>query len=198
MRKCGDCQLCCKLLPVARRDNRVADLMLEAKLLDAKTAATSMPSFEKLAGERCPHQRHHKGCAVYPNRPLPCRLWDCRWLINDDTADLHRPDRAHYVLDVMPDFVHVDDANTGEMVRMPVVQIWVDPDYPDAHRDPKLRDYIARQPNTLGLVRFDSKRAITLIPPSLSTTKEWIEVESNQREQTHTPAEIAAVMRDAV
>ena len=39
MRQCGDCQLCCKLLPVK--------------------------SLAKLAGDRCSHQKHHKGCDVY-------------------------------------------------------------------------------------------------------------------------------------
>lgn len=64
-RQCGDCQLCCKLLPVQ--------------------------SLGKEAGQRCKHQRHSKGCAVYAQleRVSPeCRLWNCRWLVENDTADL--------------------------------------------------------------------------------------------------------------
>ena len=66
-RRCGDCQLCCKLLPVG--------------------------ALGKAAGERCRHQRHHKGCAVYRKRGFPseCGAWSCRWLVEDDTADLSRP-----------------------------------------------------------------------------------------------------------
>jgi len=45
MRQCGGCTLCCKLLPV--------------------------PPLEKLAGQRCQHQRHGKGCAVYETSAMP-------------------------------------------------------------------------------------------------------------------------------
>ena len=115
MRQCGDCQLCCKLLPVK--------------------------SLAKLAGQRCSHQRHHKGCAVYKQlgRVSPeCKLWNCRWLVEDDTEGLSRPDRSHYVIDLMPDFVTLRDDATGQANHVQVVQIWVDPKHPDAHRDPAL------------------------------------------------------------
>lgn len=114
-RRCGDCTLCCKLLPA--------------------------PELEKPAGARCSHQRHGKGCAVYARRPWSCATWTCRWLAGDDTSDLSRPDRVHYVIDVMPDFVRVGPDSQA----VPVVQVWIDPDYPDAHRDPRLRAYLARR-----------------------------------------------------
>jgi hypothetical protein len=56
-RICGTCTLCCKLLPV--------------------------PSLQKLAGERCKHQRAFKGCAIYKDRPWACRTLACRWLADD-------------------------------------------------------------------------------------------------------------------
>ena len=120
-RQCGDCQLCCKLLPV-------------------KTLA-------KGAGVRCGHQRAHKGCAVYrrPGMPAECALWVCRWLINDDAAVLRRPDRAHYVIDVVPDFVTLQEDETGKVQHIQVVQVWVDPGFPDAHRDPALRAWLNRR-----------------------------------------------------
>jgi hypothetical protein len=66
----------------------------------------------KGAGERCRHQRG-LGCKVYHQLKTvspSCAMWTCRWLVEDDTSDLSRPDRSHYVIDVMPDYVRwVDD-----------------------------------------------------------------------------------------
>jgi hypothetical protein len=76
-RQCGDCQLCCKLLPIQE--------------------------LNKAAGDRCQHQRHGIGCNIYPNRPNCCQLWNCRWLAGDNTGA--RPDHAHYVVDIMPDYI---------------------------------------------------------------------------------------------
>lgn len=169
MRQCGDCQLCCKLLPVR--------------------------SLKKGAGERCQHQRHHKGCAVYARlaRVSPeCRLWSCRWLVEDDTADLSRPDRSHYVLDLMPDFVVARNNQTGARQNIQCVQIWVDPRFPDAHRDPALRAYLERraEENIVGLVRFDNTRGLVIFPPALSHDGQWHEVDSALREKDHTPEEL--------
>jgi hypothetical protein len=102
-RQCGDCQLCCKLVPVQ--------------------------SINKPAGTACRFQKFHKGCTVYrsANMPFERAVWNCRWLVNDDTADLPRPDRAHYVIDLMPDYVTHIDNKTGEQRNIQVVQIWVDP-----------------------------------------------------------------------
>src|SRR5688572_10605312 len=108
-RQCGSCQACCTLLPTRE-----------------------VPT---LAGERCRHQRFGKGCAIYDRRPLPCQLWSCRWLVEDDTADLSRPDRSGYVIDMMPDFITLQDHVTGVDQRMEVVQVWVDPRRPGSHRD---------------------------------------------------------------
>jgi hypothetical protein len=128
--------------------------------------------FDKPAGKRCKHQRHGKGCAVYEYRPMGCRIWSCRWLVGDDTADLRRPDRAHYVIDMMPDFVSIDDD------RVQVVQIWIDPDYPDAHRDPALREYIERRgrDGILALVRFSPRIGMLLIPPNMASDGQWHEL----------------------
>ena len=51
-RKCGDCQLCCKLVPVA--DNLVG--------------------LHKPANTRCPYQRHHKGCTIYDAEAFGVRV----------------------------------------------------------------------------------------------------------------------------
>jgi hypothetical protein len=55
-RQCGDCQLCCKLLPVR--------------------------TLGKAAGQRCKHQRHHKGLAESGLSPYMLPVWQQRaiWL----------------------------------------------------------------------------------------------------------------------
>lgn len=173
MRQCGDCQLCCRLLPV-------------------KTLG-------KLAGQRCKHQRHAKGCAVHAQlgRVSPeCLLWNCRWLVENDTADLRRPDRSHYVIDMAPDFVTLRNNETGEAQNVEVVQIWVDPKHPDAHRDPPLRAYLERRAkdHVIGLVRWDNAAAIALFPPALSANRQWNEVTSDFRLEEHTPEEKVAAL----
>jgi hypothetical protein len=170
MRQCGDCQLCCKLLPVK--------------------------SLAKPASARCQHQRVGKGCMVYAKLwgvAPECKLWNCRWLGNDDMDELRRPDRSHYVVDIMPDFVTATTHN-GERVSMEVVQIWVDPDYPDAHRDPALRAWLIRK-NKIGLIRYSDREAITLFPPAMMDTGQWFERRSNlSREAPHTAAQVVAAL----
>jgi hypothetical protein len=160
-RQCGDCQLCCKLLPVK--------------------------SIDKGAGVKCEHQRVGKGCMVYAKLwavAPECRLWSCRWLVAEDTGELRRPDRSHYVIDVMPDYVTLD--HDGKPLKCEVAQIWIDPDYPDAHRDPALRAWLEKR-NVIGLVRFNNERALALIPPAMMDTGQWLEHDSNlNQENAHT------------
>jgi len=171
-RQCGDCQLCCKLLPVLE--------------------------LSKLANTRCQHQSAGKGCRVYGQREMPasCRLWSCRWL-NGDAGDVRRPDRTHYVIDTMPDFVRINSDGV-EAARVPVIQVWVDPDFPDAHRDPHLRAYLNEKGKEgyMALVRYNSKRGFVLVPPSMTSDEQWHEQHSNsQAEPQHRFHEIAEVMR---
>ena len=111
-RRCGDCQLCCKLLPV--RDGEL----------------------DKGAGERCRFQHAGKGCAIHAQlaRRVPsCALWSCSWLIDPEAAKLPRPDRCHFVVDIVPDFVHATPPG-GERIDIPVMQVWIDPAFPQAAR----------------------------------------------------------------
>jgi hypothetical protein len=150
-RECGDCQLCCKLLPVSE--------------------------LNKPANKRCEHQRVHHGCLIYASKrmPLSCHVWNCRWLLNNDTADLARPDRARYVIDIMPDSIVALDGD--RVVHIQTVQIWCDPNWPDAHRDPRLRAYLLRrgEEGIVGQIRFSSSDTIILIPPNMNIEKKWIE-----------------------
>lgn len=178
-RQCGDCQLCCKLLPM--QDNE---------------PWRGGAAIDKPAGVRCPHQKHGKGCAIYAKRPFCCRMWTCRWLANDDAADLSRPDRVFYVIDVMPDYVTVNFNDESRNIQ--VVQIWVDPKHPDAHRDPALRDYMIRraQDGIAAIVRYDSQKAIVIFaPPFDAKDGEWHEITSGMTSvNTHTYTEIVQAL----
>jgi sarcosine oxidase delta subunit len=152
-------------------------------------------SVNKLAGQRCQHQRHHKGCAVYAKleRVSPeCRFWSCRWLIEADTADMSRPDRSHYVIDIMPDYLTLRHNETGEATHHQVVQIWVDPKYPDAHRDPALRRFLERRAKdgVVGLVRWSNTEGMAIFPPELSENGEWNEARSALSEKNHSIADV--------
>lgn len=165
-RECGDCQLCCKLLPVV--------------------------PLGKKAGERCKHQKFGKGCKVYHRAgfPMECGIWNCRWLV-DQAGATGRPDRVHYVIDVMPDYVTVQENDTGKQHNIQIAQIWIDPDYPDAHRDPALRAWMFEraQEGIACIVRYDSKKALTIFPPPFDVNGEWHERwdgKSVEREQSLT------------
>jgi hypothetical protein len=155
MRQCGDCQLCCKLLPV--------------------------PPLNKRGGEKCKFQKFHKGCTVYntPTMPDACKLWHCRWLINDD-VDMPRPDRCHYVIDIMPDELALTDNETGERKSFAAIQVWVDP----AHWDEVLKDEAlfawlfkkAKQHGAPALFRKAQGHAVGVIAPPISGGQ-WIIME---------------------
>ena len=154
-RRCGGCQLCCRLLPVM--------------------------SIHKPGNTRCAHQRTSKGCTVYHTLKMPreCHVWSCRWLVDPAASELRRPDRTHYVVDVMPDMIGVQDNATGETRECMVVQVWVDPNYPDAHRDPALRRFlnvIAEAERVPALVRRGVRAGILIVAPCLSTTEAWQEI----------------------
>lgn len=171
-RTCGDCQLCCKLVPVK--------------------------GLGKPAGVRCKHQKYGKGCMVYhrPGMPPECAIWTCRWLVNDDTADLPRPDRSHYVIDLIPDYITVVNDDTGEKQNVEVVQVWVDPKYPDAHHDPALRAYMRRRGDEgkATIVRFDNKVATVVFPPQLSHDHQWHDVTTGLTRPEASLDEVAAAL----
>lgn len=151
-RVCGACQLCCKLVPV--------------------------PSIDKAAGQRCVASRVGHGCTIYARRPMACRTWSCRWLADRETAGMPRPDRCHYVIDATLDHVRSVPNDGGDATVFDVIQIWVDPAFPDAHRAPELRAYMARMAEKYRLatiVRFDDKRAITIFPPAFDVDHQWHE-----------------------
>lgn len=152
-RGCGTCTLCCRLLPTRFDDG------------------TTKP-----ANQRCRHQCR-KGCAIYGAHPLDCQAFECRWLAAVGTEHLRRPDRSHYVIDPMPDQLRLQGADDDEVTLMPAVQIWVDPEHPDAHRDPALRAYlqdVGVKHGMAAIIRYSSIDGFALFPPAL-TGEGWIE-----------------------
>ena len=106
MRQCGSCQLCCRLLPIhdAIQVRTTGDMVVREAVL-----------FHKDDGKRC-HQQCSKGCAIYDRRPDACRHWTCQWLKGEDVGQ--RPDRAHMVVDTLPDYVDsVDDITRAFLSR---------------------------------------------------------------------------------
>lgn len=156
-RRCGDCQLCCKLVPV--------------------------PVLRKSAGEKCRHARHGKGCTIYEQRPMVCKTWSCRWLADPTTSAMPRPDRAHYVIDLEYDYITMVD-NAGDAGRrVQVMQVWCDPAFRNAWDTKPLRDFmlaIATKWSVATIVRFDSRDALTVFPPPLSRDGQWHVVRGGQ------------------
>jgi hypothetical protein len=155
------------------------NLLLDRGLIDVGEYFGEMtPDFDKPAGAPCPHQRHNKGCAVYTKRPWGCRLWNCRWLVNNDTAELRRPDRSRYVVDLMPDYITAVDNATGERRDVEVVQIWVDPQDRDAwRRDKDLIAFLERRgkEGIAAIMRYSESDALVVFPPSMATDRQWHE-----------------------
>ena len=167
MRQCGCCTLCCKLLPVK--------------------------SIGKKALTKCEHQRTGRGCAIHDRLPTACRVWSCGWLLQEGTTELSRPDRSHYVIDLMPDFITLGNNQTGERREQPCLQVWMDPDFPDAHEDPGLRQVLVTN-NIPALLRYGSHEAKVLFPPALAEDGEWHLVDSGMKEGEHKMEEIAKVL----
>lgn len=145
-RSCGGCQLCCKLVPVFE------------------------DTFRKPAGTRCQHAKHGKGCTIYARRPESCIAWSCRWLSDPLTAGLPRPDRSHCVIDLETDLVtrRFEDGSTKDL---PVLQVWVDPAYPDAWKAPAMLTWLQAMAERFGyaaIVRLSSHKAIVVVAPALS------------------------------
>jgi hypothetical protein len=169
----------------------------------------------KGANERCRHQRHGCGCAVYdktesievamnpgggldlasfmPNGKMPtaCKLWTCRWLTGEDTADLSRPDRSRVVIDEMPDYIEADG------VRIGAIQIWVDPDHPDAWKAPEIKAFIERRAEggQVAIIRYSSHEGFIVFAPYWMADGQWHEehaspIELTERETTRIAIEI--------
>ena len=150
MRHCGGCTLCCKLIPVEE--------------------------LHKPAGHRCQHVRTGKGCSIYATRPWSCREWSCLWIKGTEDGSelpLRRPDHVHYVIDEVPDIIHMTNKETGAVDQFTVMQIWCDPKWPMAVEDDAELKAMLERHGIIALVRFDESKGYALFPPSATTSGQW-------------------------
>ena len=125
----------------------------------------------KPANVRCKHLTS-RGCGIYARRPEPCEAWSCKWLFDDTTAGLRRPDLSGYAIDPMLDTILAD----GQPLE--VIQIWCDPKRREAHRDPTLRAWLVKMHARFGLVaiiRWGSADGMVIAPPAASDDGQWFE-----------------------
>jgi hypothetical protein len=149
-RVCGTCTLCCKLMPV--------------------------PQLGKIAGERCKYQRAGKGCTIYKDRPGSCMVWSCRWLSDRASAGMPRPDKCHYTIDMETDAVVLTPHGGGEPRVVTMLQVWLDPAFPDAWDEPHLRAYMAGMAEKFrygALIRTNSRDGFAIFPPALTADRQW-------------------------
>ena len=139
VRQCGDCTLCCKLIPVKELD--------------------------KPRSVWCQHCEPGKGCMIYEKRPEECRNWSCQWLYDGEMPEEIQPHKVKCVFDTLLDHVRVENNEWR-----PVFQLWVDPSYPAAYRQKRIRDQVERLGALYGCptVARIGYRAILLLPESVT------------------------------
>ena len=72
-RACGDCNLCCKLVPV--------------------------PALKKEANEWCKHCDIGVGCKIYKDRPLDCKAFSCVWAVGMIPEE-YKPNKVGFYMTV--------------------------------------------------------------------------------------------------
>jgi hypothetical protein len=100
--------------------------------------------------------------------------------VGDDTADMLRPDRAGYVLDMMPDMMRLENNTTGEAQEIEAVQVWVEGSRAALVFDKRLRRYAERQAERHAalILRFADGSAMAMFAPALSSDGEWHVIDS--------------------
>lgn len=95
-KSCGPCGMCCKVFAVEE--------------------------LAKPMGVQCAH--FAAGCRIYPDRPAPCRSFECVWLMDPQMPHRFRPDQTRVVLDQDPDgtrlIARCDPANPMAWRRNPM------------------------------------------------------------------------------
>jgi hypothetical protein len=78
VRECGECSLCCKILPITMRTGQ---------------GDADFP-FDKPEGEWCRHCAPGHGCKIWKDGlPNLCRTYQCLWRANTSLPDDFRPDK---------------------------------------------------------------------------------------------------------
>jgi hypothetical protein len=93
-----------------------------------------------------------------------------------------RPDRAHYVLDMMPDAIKAINNDTGEAIEIIVIQVWVDGSFARALADRALWRYAERlgEEGRAIILRNGSTKARIMFPPAMASDNRWHLVDDSQ------------------
>lgn len=179
-------------------DGDMAQALVEQGVLTRRDLATMTPEFNKPASKPCPHQKRGVGCTIYARRPFGCHVWNCRWLVNDDCDDQQRPDRSGFVIDLLPDYVQLQDNATGELRAVQVVQIWAK--HRDVINDSRLRAYLLRRGSEgiAALIRFNERDAVLVVPPTLAEDRQWHIRDSGDPNASHRPQHSLEEVRRAL
>ena len=91
--KCGDCTLCCDVLPIGE--------------------------IEKPESVLCGHCILKKGCNIYKDRPEACKNFDCMYIESDDMKIELRPDNCNVIFEKVTDNIclaisHYNEPNAFE------------------------------------------------------------------------------------
>ncbi|HLH97372.1 MAG TPA: hypothetical protein VKW08_19860 [Xanthobacteraceae bacterium] len=86
---------------------------------------------KKPPGVWCRHAVKGSGCAVYADRPSVCRRFYCHWMLTPGLGPEWKPDKARFVL-------------YGDPTARKVIDIAVDPAFPNAWMKPPYRETIMR------------------------------------------------------
>tara|TARA_R110000772_G_scaffold47449_4_gene108523 strand:+ start:65 stop:514 length:450 start_codon:yes stop_codon:yes gene_type:complete len=72
-RECGECTLCCLILPI----------------IDTQSPPNTL----------CKHCTLSKGCGIYDTRPNNCRNYNCEWILSDDIPMDLKPNKSHMIFE---------------------------------------------------------------------------------------------------
>ncbi len=152
-RRCGGCTECCTTIPVGEIGK------------PENTPCEFLRTFT----------RDH-GCSVYSGRPDSCKIWSCLWVLDDTIAEEARPDRCHAVFDMMGDELTAVFNATGKVHTFTVIQLWINPNYPLAYREPAVRAVMLDIFNKTGMPTLVRRAGndVLVAPPS-ATESEWRE-----------------------
>jgi hypothetical protein len=99
------------------------------------------------------------------------------------------------VIDIMPDFVTIDRGDGSPPVNIEVVQMWCDPKYRDAWREPSILAYIERRAaeSIATIIRWGAHDAITVFAPAFWADGQWHEIGGQEQDEHRGTALIAGL-----
>lgn len=90
MRECGECTLCCLVLPIQE--------------------------IKSEPGKLCSHCDLKSGCTIYNTRPVSCINFKCSWLCDNKMSEGLRPDRTNIIFEKITDEIHIGTLNPNNII----------------------------------------------------------------------------------